>query len=92
MFNDVREFESHRFRQEHMAVEIKYITKLRTGNERFKRLTWFKERIPSNEYLITVDECKDVDGWDPDDDIENIVTIWHEDAERIATEFWFRFP
>jgi hypothetical protein len=75
-----------------MSVQIKYTTKLRTGNERFKRLNWFRERIPSSEYLITVDECKDVDGWEPDDDVETTVTVWSDDAELVATEFWFKFP
>jgi hypothetical protein len=75
-----------------MSVQIKYITKLRTGYERMARSNWFMDRIPSKQYLITVDECKDVDGWDPDDDVETTVTVWSDDAERVATEFWFKFP
>lgn len=75
-----------------MSVQIKYTTKLRTGIERFKRSNWFNERIPSKEYLITVQECGDIDGWDPDDDVETVVTVWSDDADRVATEFWFLFP
>jgi hypothetical protein len=75
-----------------MAVEIKYTLKLRSIGERIKRSTWLNERIPTKEFHIDIEECPNDDGWDIDDDIENIVTVWSSDAELVATEFWFKFP
>ena len=92
MFYDVREFESHRFRQEDMSVQIKYTTLMRDFKERHVRFKWLRERIPSEEFFVHTPSSDDEDGWDVDDTIESIVTIWHEDAERIVTEFWFQFP
>jgi hypothetical protein len=74
-----------------MSVQIKYTTKLRQFNERHKRFKWFTERIPSNEFLVGTPRADDSD-IDLDDMLEVTVTIWAEDAERIATEFWFKFP
>lgn len=73
-------------------VQIKYYTSLRTSAERMKRSIWFCERIPTQEYFIQVEQCQDNDGWEPDDVIETTVTVWSDDAERVATEFWFKFP
>ena len=75
-----------------MSVQIKYKTQVRHISERTKRRHWLTERIPSDEFLIEVQSCPDIDGWDPDDRIETTVTIWADDAEKIATEFWFKFP
>jgi hypothetical protein len=75
-----------------MAVQIKYTTRLREFKARHSRSTWLVERIPSQEFLIHTPSSSDDDGWDVDDHIETTVTIWHDDAERIATEFWFKFP
>ena len=73
-------------------AQIKYTTSLRDFKERHARSNWLRERIPSDEYFIITPSTNDDDGWDDEDNIETTVTIWHEDAERIITEFWFKFP
>jgi hypothetical protein len=74
-----------------MSVQIKYRTKLRQFGERHKRFKWFKERIPSQEFLVGTPKGAASD-LELDDELEVTVTIWADDAERIATEFWFKFP
>jgi hypothetical protein len=75
-----------------MAVQIKYTFRIREYKERYERSNWLIERIPSQEFLLTIPESPDDDGWDIDDHVTTTVTIWDEDASKIATEFWFRFP
>jgi hypothetical protein len=75
-----------------MAVEIKYKTQMREFKSRYERSTWFIERIPSHEFMIQTPSTSDDDGWEVDDHIITTVTIWDTDAEKIATEFWFKFP
>ena len=72
-----------------MSVEIIYKTHVNEINERLQRNTWLKGRIPTNEYFISVRSSyiEDVD-----DFITTKVNIWADDAEIIATEFWFKFP
>ena len=73
-------------------AQIKYTTIMRDFKGRYARSNWLRERIPSGEFIIASPRTNDDDGWDDEDNIETTVTIWHEDAERIITEFWFRFP
>jgi hypothetical protein len=75
-----------------MSVQIKYTTIMRDFKGRFDRSLWFRNRIPTEEYFIHTPSSNDEDGWDIDDNIETTVTIWTDDAEKIVTEFWFRFP
>ena len=91
--NVFREFKSHRFRQTIMTVQFRYVTIVRDADSRLKRNAWLYERIPTQEYFIQTDTTAAYEyGVDMDDFIETIVTIWHNDAEKIATEFWFQFP
>lgn len=76
-----------------MSVQFKFSTILRNADARLKRNIWFHQRIPTGEYFIIVDTTKAYeDGLDLDDMVDTVVTIWADDAERIATEFWFQFP
>lgn len=74
-----------------MSVQIKYNTPLGKISERIKRSNWFRERIPTEEYHIAV-QLDDEDELEIEDLIETVVTIWADDADKIATEYWFRFP
>lgn len=65
---------------------------MRDFKGRYERSKWLRERIPSGEFIIATPSTSDDDGWDIDDNINTTVTIWDDDAERIVTEFWFRFP
>lgn len=75
-----------------MSVQIKYTTLMKDFRGRHARMKWFHARIPTEEYFFQTPSSNNDDGWDPDDNIETIVTVWANDADRIATEFWFQFP
>jgi len=67
------------------------------AKERIKfreRLRWFKERVPTKEFLVTRPYPSDSDGfWDSMDGLLTAeVAVWSDDADRVATEFWFKFP
>ena len=76
-----------------MTVQFRYVTIVRDVDSRLKRNSWLHTRIPTQEYFVQTDTTIAYEySVDMDDCIETIVTIWAEDAERIATEFWFQFP
>ena len=72
-----------------MTVQFTYTTLVTDISSRVNRSAWLKNRIPSEEYFIMTG-LHELDSID--DVIETIITIWADDAERIATEFWFQFP
>ena len=73
-------------------AQLTFKTKIRNIKERHTRLMWLRERIPSEEFFIAIPPSEDEDGYDLDDEIQSVVTIWADDADKIITEFWFRFP
>lgn len=73
-----------------MLTDIKYRTKLHDYDSRMDRAVWIEENIPTKEYHIygTIEKNEDNNIVE----IETCVTIWCENADKIATEFWFKFP
>lgn len=59
-----------------------------------ERLRWFEERVPTKEFLISRVEPVDHDEfWSSFDGMLTAeVAVWSDDADRVATEFWFKFP
>lgn len=59
-----------------------------------ERMRWIKERVPTKEYLITRNHSAGGEPyWDDEDHrLMAEVAIWSDDADRVALEFWFKFP
>ena len=72
--------------------QIKFKTKVRDIKERWGRSDWIRQRVPSDEYYVATPSSLEEDGYDIDDEVETTITIWSEDADKVITEFWFKFP
>ena len=58
-----------------------------------ERLRWLKERIPTKEFLVNKDYPESDAYWDDPASfrIKAGIYIWSDDADRVATEYWFKF-
>jgi hypothetical protein len=77
-----------------MAVSFT-IELLPTQRTEFReRVRWIKERIPTKEFHITRNFSAGGEPyWDSaDHHLMAEVSVWSDDADRVALEFWFKFP
>ena len=73
-----------------MPVQITYRTEFSDLNGRMDRAVWLEDRVPSNEYNL--ESCIEFDTIGMPIVLETTVILWCDDADRVATEFWFKFP
>lgn len=59
-----------------------------------ERIRWIKERVPTKEFLVSKDYPESDAYWDDPTSyrLRAEISIWSDDADRVATEFWFKFP
>lgn len=76
-----------------MAVSLRVDLPPGAHAEMNERAEWLKGRIPTKEFHINYNRTAGGDDYWDDDYYRLMaeISIWADDADRVATEFWFKF-